>query len=47
VVLAHERPPFVGEISANLFRIEGCRVVSAADPYGRNLDILDRIKIEI
>jgi hypothetical protein len=27
-----ERPPLVGEISANFWRIEGCRMVSAADP---------------
>jgi hypothetical protein len=26
-----ERPPLVGEVIAN-FRIEGCRMVSAADP---------------
>jgi hypothetical protein len=25
-----------------LLRIEGCHVVSAADPYGRNFDFLDR-----
>jgi hypothetical protein len=27
-----ERPPLVGEASANLLQIGGCRVVSAADP---------------
>jgi hypothetical protein len=27
-----ERPPFVGEVSANFFRIEGCHVISATDP---------------
>jgi hypothetical protein len=27
-----ERPPLVDEVSANFLRIEGCRVVSAADP---------------
>jgi hypothetical protein len=32
-----ERPPLVGEVSANFCR-QGCRVVSAADPYVRNLD---------
>jgi hypothetical protein len=37
-----ERPPFVGEVSVNILRIEKCRVVSATDPYGRNLDFLDR-----
>jgi hypothetical protein len=26
------RPPFVGEVSTNLLRIVGCRVVSEADP---------------
>jgi hypothetical protein len=33
-----ERPPLV----CQLLRIEGCRMVSAADPYGRNLGFLDR-----
>jgi hypothetical protein len=37
-----ERLPLVGEVSANFLRIEGCRVVSVADPYGRNLCFLDR-----
>jgi hypothetical protein len=43
VALAHEqtiltkRPPLVSE---ELLRIKGCRVVSVADPYGRNLDFL-------
>jgi hypothetical protein len=36
-----ERPPFVGEISANLAD-RGCRVVSSADPYGRILGFVDR-----
>jgi hypothetical protein len=27
-----ERPPLVGEVSANFCGIEGCRMVSAADP---------------
>jgi hypothetical protein len=30
-----ERPPPVGEVSANFLRIEGCHVVSARDPHGR------------
>jgi hypothetical protein len=30
-----ERPPPVGEVSANFLRIEGCYVVSATDPHGR------------
>jgi hypothetical protein len=33
-----ERPPLVGEVSAN----RGCHVVSVTDPYGRNLAFLDR-----
>jgi hypothetical protein len=36
-----ERPLIVGEVSANL-RGEGCRVVSAADLYGRIHCFLDR-----
>jgi hypothetical protein len=31
-----ERPPLVGEVSAN-FADKGCCVVSAAEPYSRNL----------
>jgi hypothetical protein len=34
-----ERPPSVGEVSANFC---GCRVVSAADPRVLNLCCLDR-----
>jgi hypothetical protein len=30
-----ERPPLVDEIYCQLLWIEGCRVVSAADPVGR------------
>ena len=30
-----ERPPPVGEVSANFLRIEWCHVVSATDPHGR------------
>jgi hypothetical protein len=37
-----ERPPFGREVSANFLRIEGSRMVSAADTYGRNLGFLDR-----
>jgi hypothetical protein len=37
-----ERPPLVGEVSANCLRIEGCRMVSATDPHGRILGFLDR-----
>jgi hypothetical protein len=41
--ISTERPPLVGKVSANFFVwIERCRVVSAADPNGRNLDFLDR-----
>jgi hypothetical protein len=36
-----ERPPLVGEVSAN-FADRGCRVVSVTDPYGRILGFLDR-----
>jgi hypothetical protein len=36
-----ERPPLVGEISAN-FVDRGCHVVSATDPYSRILGFLDR-----
>jgi hypothetical protein len=32
---------FFGEVSANVCG-EGCRVVSAAHPYGRNLGFLDQ-----
>jgi hypothetical protein len=37
-----ERPPLVGEVSANFFWIEGSHVVSVTDPYGRILGFLDR-----
>ena len=30
-----ERPPPVGEVSANFLRVEGCHVVSATGPHGR------------
>ena len=30
-----ERPPPVGEASADFLQIEGCHVVSATDPHGR------------
>ena len=30
-----ERPPPVGEVSANFLRIEGCHVVSATSPHSR------------
>ena len=30
-----ERPPPVGEVSANFLRIEGCHVVSATGPHSR------------
>jgi hypothetical protein len=38
------RPPLVDEVSATFLRIEGCRLVSAAHPYVRNVDFLDRIR---
>jgi hypothetical protein len=37
-----ERPPLVGEVSAKFCGLEGCRVVSAADSYGRNIGFLDQ-----
>jgi hypothetical protein len=37
-----ERPPLVPQVSANILRIEGYRVVSAPDPYGLNRGSLDR-----
>jgi hypothetical protein len=38
-----ERPPPVGEVSANFLRIEGCHVVSATVPHDRfKLCFLDR-----
>jgi hypothetical protein len=37
-----ERPPLVGEVSANFLRIQSCRVVSAKEPFGCNLGFLDR-----
>jgi hypothetical protein len=36
-----ERPPRVGEVSANFLRVEGV-AWSATDPHGRILDFLDR-----
>jgi hypothetical protein len=36
-----ERPPLVGEVSANFAAI-GCHVVGVTDPYGRILGFLDR-----
>ena len=30
-----ERPPPVGEVSANFLRLEGCHVVSATGPHSR------------
>jgi hypothetical protein len=37
-----ERPPLVGEASANFLWIEGCHMVSAADPHSCNLGFVDR-----
>jgi hypothetical protein len=37
-----ERPPLVGEVSTNFWRIEGCRVVIATDPRGLILGFLDQ-----
>jgi hypothetical protein len=36
-----ERPPLVGEVSANILRMM-CRIVSVTNPYGRILRFLDR-----
>ena len=36
-----ERPPPVGEVSANFLRIEGCHVVSATGPQAVNLCFLN------
>jgi hypothetical protein len=36
-----ERPPLVAKLVATSAD-RGCRVVNAADPYGRNLGFLDR-----
>jgi hypothetical protein len=41
MALVRERPPLVGEVSANCFGY-GYRVVSAMDPLGHILDFLDR-----
>jgi hypothetical protein len=37
-----ERPPLVGEVSANFLRIEGGHLVSVTGPYGRILGFRDR-----
>jgi hypothetical protein len=37
-----ERPLLVDGVSANFCGIEGCHVVRLTDPYGRNLDLLER-----
>jgi hypothetical protein len=37
-----DRPPHVGEISANFCGQRGCHVVSAMDPHGHTLGFLDR-----
>jgi hypothetical protein len=37
-----ERPPLVGEVSANFFADRGCHVVSVTNPYVRILGFLDR-----
>jgi hypothetical protein len=36
-----ELPPLAGEVSANLWGIEWCRVISVPDPYGRILGFID------
>jgi hypothetical protein len=42
-----ERPPFVSEISANVFVDRGCHVVSVTYPYGHILGFLDRSRYYI
>jgi hypothetical protein len=37
-----ERQPLAGEVNENLCGYMGCRVVSAAESYSRNLSLLDR-----
>jgi hypothetical protein len=39
-----ERPSFVGEVSANFCKREGCRVASAADPCVRILGLLEQCR---
>jgi hypothetical protein len=39
-----ERPPPVGEVSADFSGERGCRLVRAADPHGRKNGIIDNIK---
>jgi hypothetical protein len=41
ITIPTERPPLVGEVSAN-FAVRGCHVVSVTDPSGRILVFLDR-----
>jgi hypothetical protein len=36
-----KRPSFVAKL-VSTFTDNGCSVVSSSDPYGRNLDFLDR-----
>jgi hypothetical protein len=36
-----ERPPLIGEVSANFFADRGCRVVNATDLHGRILGFQD------
>jgi hypothetical protein len=45
-IIPAERSQLVGEVSAKLLRIEGCRMVSVRIPYGINLDFLDRTSLE-
>jgi hypothetical protein len=39
--ISTERPPLVGEVSANLFAVRWCHVVNVTDLYGRMLGFLD------
>jgi hypothetical protein len=40
--LLTERPPHIGEVTANVSADRGCRVVNATDPYGCFLGFLDQ-----
>jgi hypothetical protein len=41
-IILTKQPPLVGEVSANFYRLEGCRVVIAVDSYGCNYGFPDR-----
>jgi hypothetical protein len=45
IYISTERPPHIGEVTANFYVNRGCRVVSAADTCCRLLDFLDRVHL--